>query len=213
VRRKQRFLKSQGLSQLAYEGRPALRIPYYGTGGEEIAVRFRIGLEGGDRFRWKSRSKPCLYGLDRLGDARRGGSVVLVEGESDCHTLWLHGIPALAIPGAGNWREERDAHHLDGIATIFVINQPERGGEPVGQWLSRSIIRHRVKLISLSVKDPSALHLEDPDEFSRRWQIVCLGAIPWAAVEAETNAAERAEAWERCRDLACKPDIINSSML
>jgi hypothetical protein len=47
--------------------------------------------------------------------------VVLVEGESDCHTLWFHGIPALGIPGAANWREERDARHLDGFETIYII--------------------------------------------------------------------------------------------
>jgi hypothetical protein len=35
------------------------------------------------------------------------------QGESDCHTLWFHGVPALGIPGAANWREERDARHLD----------------------------------------------------------------------------------------------------
>jgi hypothetical protein len=52
-------------------------------------VRFRIALNG-DRFRWKSGTKPCLYGVSRLSDARRKGQVVLVEGESDCHTLWYY---------------------------------------------------------------------------------------------------------------------------
>ena len=27
-------------------GKPAVRIPYLGVGGEELAVRFRIALEG-----------------------------------------------------------------------------------------------------------------------------------------------------------------------
>jgi hypothetical protein len=42
--------------------------PYFGVGAEELAVRFRIGLDG-DRFRWKSGTKPCLYGLHRLSEA------------------------------------------------------------------------------------------------------------------------------------------------
>ena len=160
------FLKTCGLSEFTYDHKPALRIPYFGAGGEELAVRFRIALDG-DRFRWKSGTKPCLYGLHRLAEAQKAGQVVLVEGESDCHTLWFHGIPALGIPGATNWREERDARHLDGIETIYVVIEPDRGGDAVREWLSRSTIRHRVKLVSLPTKDPSALHLQGPTEFSR----------------------------------------------
>ena len=69
---------------------------------------------------WRKGSKTCLYGLWRLeelhgcavvggGDTPLAPQVVLVEGESDSHTLWHHGIPALGLPGAGNWRESRDA--------------------------------------------------------------------------------------------------------
>ena len=108
--------------------------------------------------------------------------VVLVEGESDCHTLWFHGIPALGIPGAANWREDRDACHLEGIEAIYVVIEPDRGGDIVRQGLSRSTIRHRVKLISLPAKDPSALYLEDPLQFLGRWEIACREAIPWTAV-------------------------------
>ena len=80
------FLKGCGLSDVVRDGKPAVRIPYFGVGGEELAVRFRIALDG-DRFRWKSGSKTSLYGLNRLSDARAAGQVVLVEGESDAHTL------------------------------------------------------------------------------------------------------------------------------
>jgi hypothetical protein len=203
------FLKTCGLSEFTYDHKLALRIPYLGAGGEELAVRFRIALEG-DRFRWKSGTKPCLYGLHRLNEAQKTGYVVLVEGESDCHTLWLHGVPALGVPGAANWREERDACRLNGIETIYVVVEPDRGGDAVQKWLSRSTIRHRAKLISLPAKDPSALHLEGPQEFSRRWQVACLGAIPWMAVEAEGNAAERTDAWEKCDDLARSPNILDA---
>jgi hypothetical protein len=78
----------------------------------------------------------------------------------------------------------------------------------VREWLSRSAIRHRAKLVSLPTKDPSALHLQCPAEFSRCWQDACLGAMPWTAVEAEANAAERTEAWEKCGSLACRANIL-----
>jgi hypothetical protein len=203
------FLKTCGVSEFTYDHKPALRIPYLGAGGEDLAVRFRIALDG-DRFRWKSGTKPCLYGLHRLAGAQKAGQVVLVEGESDCHTLWFHGIHALGIPGAANWREERDARHLDGIETIYVVVEPDRGGDAVRAWLSRSTIRHRAKLVSLPTKDPSALHLQGPTEFSRCWQVACLGAMPWTAVEAKANAAERTEAWEKCGGLARRPNILGS---
>ncbi len=202
------FLKSCGLSEFTYDHQPAVRIPYCGPGGEELAVRFRIGLEG-DRFRWKSGTKPCLYGLHRLAAAQAAGQMVLVEGESDCHTLWSHGIPALGIPGAANWREDRDAGYLDGIETIYVVVEPDRGGDTIQEWLSRSSIRHRVKLIRLPAKDASALHLEDQNEFVTRWQAACLEATHWTAVEAKASAAQRTEAWEKCATLAKRGNILD----
>jgi hypothetical protein len=99
-----RFLEGLGLTDLAhYVGHPAVRIPYRDPDGAEGPVRFRLALEkgeGGDnRFAWKKESKPTLYGLDRLDRAREAGYVILVEGESDCHTLWYYGFPALGVRG------------------------------------------------------------------------------------------------------------------
>jgi 5S rRNA maturation endonuclease (ribonuclease M5) len=202
------FLKSCGLSEFTLDRKPAVRIPYFGESGEELAVRFRIALDG-DRFRWKSGTKPRLYGLNRLSEARRQRQVILVEGESDCHTLWFHGIPAVGIPGATNWREERDARNLDEIETIYIVVEPDHGGDAVRRWLSRSTIRHRAKLVNLPAKDPSALHLESPDEFLRRWQVACLGGMSWTVVEAKTSAEERSEAWEKCGKLALAANILD----
>ena len=143
------FLRGLGLTQITYFNSPAVRIPYLDESGAEVAVRFRLALEGENRFRWKSGAKPCLYGLWRLGQAREEGCVVLVEGESDCHTLWHHDVQALGIPGANNWREVRDAPFLDGISTIYVVVEPDRGGESIKGWLATSSIRDRVRLIYL----------------------------------------------------------------
>ncbi len=201
------FLRAIGLTEINYDRMPALRIPYRGIAGEEQAIRIRIALDG-DRFRWKSGSKPLLYGLHRIGDARKAGHVALVEGESDCHTLWFHGVPALGVPGAANWREDRDAGHLDGIDTVYVVVEPDRGGDAVREWLARSSIRHRAKLVRLPTKDPSALHLEGPEEFLKRWRAACDSAIAWTQAEAESGAAERADAWKLCGRLAGKTDIL-----
>jgi hypothetical protein len=201
------FLKECGLSDGVFAGQPAVRIPYLGAGGEELAVRFRIALHG-DRFRWKSGSKPFVYGLNHIGDARAAGYVVLVEGESDVHTLRHHGIPALGLPGAANWREDRDAKCLDGIDTIYIVIEPDSGGRAVRKWLAQSAIRSRAKLLELPAKDPSAMHLDDPAGFKLAWEAALLRAIPWTTVDAEERAEERDRASELCADLARTENIL-----
>lgn len=204
------FLQKLHLTEIAYFGAAAVRMPYLNEAGELVATRFRLSLKDEPRLVWKAGSKSCLYGLHRLEEARAKGSVVLVEGESDCHTLWFHNVPALGLPGAANWNEERDAHHLDGIGEILVVIEPDKGGESVKKWLADSVIRHRVKLLEFPKdrKDPSALHCADPARFKDAWRVAMLGALPWTAVEEKQNAAARADAWDACRELASKSDIL-----
>src|SRR5829696_7963248 len=99
------FLRGLGLRDVTYLEKPAVRIPYPVEEGQEAAVRFRVSLDGTEKFRWRSGNQPLPYGLRLLEETYRAGYVVLVEGESDCHTLWFHEIPALGIPGASNWRD------------------------------------------------------------------------------------------------------------
>jgi hypothetical protein len=205
------FLRGCGLSDCPYEGNPAVRMPYLGPLGEVLAVRFRLAETGDNRFRWKSGTKVCLYGLNRIEQAREAGQVVLVEGESDVHTLWHHGIPGLGLPGAANWNEDRDGPHFDEIERIYVVVEPDKGGEAVRKWLSQSRIRHRASIIELPApaKDPSALHLESEAAFKMRWQVAVLGALPWSAIEEKDNAEERSESWNVCADLARSPSILD----
>jgi len=121
-----------------------------------------------DRFRWRSGCPKLLYGLWR--DFEKDGYTILVEGESDCHTLWLNGFPALGIPGATGWKEDRDALFLKNVSVVYVIIEPDKGGETVKKWLSTSSIRDKVKLVSLGTfKDPSGLYLDNPELFKERF--------------------------------------------
>jgi hypothetical protein len=128
------FLRGLSLKDVTYEGRPALRVPYPDVNGQEAAVRFRISLEGAQKFRWRSGDKPRLYGLGLLEEARKAGYVILVEGESDCHTLWHHEVPAVGVPGATNWRKNWSSL-LDRIEKIYAIVEPDGGGELSGSAL------------------------------------------------------------------------------
>ena len=114
------FLRGLGLTTIHINGLPALRIPYLNRDGEIVAVRFRHWLDQGDgpKFTWRKGDKPQLYGQERLGLAREAELIFLVEGESDAHTLWQHDVPALGIPGARAWNDERDAPLLGGIDEV-----------------------------------------------------------------------------------------------
>jgi len=176
------FLHGIGLSEISINGVKAVRMPYLNEEGREVAVRFRLALEktssGDNRFRWRSGSHPIPYGLWR--DFKKSGFVVLVEGESDAQTLWFHDYLALGIPGATNWNESRDASLLDDVPVIYVVIEPDTGGEAVQKWLATSVIRSRVKLINLGeFKDPSQLYLSDPESFRNRFQAAIDAAVPW----------------------------------
>jgi hypothetical protein len=174
------FLQRCGLEDCRHGAHAAVRIPYFDADGNELAVRFRHALQKGrpdQRFTWKQGTKVCLYGLDRLAGA--ADEIVLVEGESDAQTLWFHDIAALGIPGATNWNDERDADLLRDFTTIYVVIEPDSGGDGLRRRLATSIIRSRVKLVTLPQKDVSESFLEYPAEFPRRWQEAIARAAPW----------------------------------
>ncbi len=206
-------LRAFGLSDMLYQGAPAVRIPYHDSDSNESAVRFRVRLvkgEGGaDRFKWRSGAKPCLYGLDRLAIARERGYVILQEGESDCHTAWHHVEPAIGLPGAGQWKEARDAAHFDGIPIIYVPVEPDDGGATLITHLAASSIADRVHLVSLGeYKDLSALHIADSDRFAERWAAARESAVSLTDRQREEEQAAGADAWNACADLAQAPDIL-----
>lgn len=201
------FLQGLGLRDRKLNGNAAVVIPYYGQNDELVATRYRIALQG-ERFRWRSGDKPQLYGLRRLDDAQEAGYVVLVEGESDAHTAWHHGIPALGLPGASNWKEDRDARRLDGIEKIYVIIEPDTGGEAVKRWLSRSSIKDRAHIVTLGeFKDISDLHIAVED-FDERWKKSLANAVPFSDLASQAAEEERKKAKAICGSLLQDPNIL-----
>jgi putative DNA primase/helicase len=155
------FLRELGVTQIYLGGRPVIRIPYMDAHGMVFSARMRLSMDVEPRFIWKTGSKLCLYGLWRLRNSQ-SKYICLVEGESDCHTLWLHRFPALGLPGADTWREDW-AQYFDAFERIYVMVEADKGGKAVRGWLSKSKIRDRVRLITLDrAKDPSELFLANP---------------------------------------------------
>lgn len=208
------FLRRLGLSDFVYSGTPAVRIPYRDTEGVEVAIRFRLALEKGeeddDRFRWRRGDRAIPYGLWRLGRAREADHVVLVEGESDCHTLWHHGVEALGVPGAGNWREEWSAH-LDGIEKVYAVVEPDGGGEAFKEKISACAdIHERLCFVDLAeAKDPSDLHLVNPDRFKENLRAAFSRAKPWIDEARTEEEAHARDVWKECEDLAREERILD----
>jgi AAA domain len=166
-----RFLRELGLADADWYGQSAILMPYRDMRGRTVARRYRLALDKNgtdDRFRWERGAHVGLYGLERLDQLRPAGGL-LVEGESDLQTCWQAGIPAVAVPGANNWREDRDAPLLADIAPLYVVREPDRGGEALVRALAASALHPHVRVLDLAPhKDVSELWLADPEHFRER---------------------------------------------
>jgi hypothetical protein len=168
------FLSKLGLETIANPYRSntmALAIPYYRGDGVLFRKRIRQALhkqpDGKDkRMLWDKRDdKPgtILYGLEQL--PAKGCPVLLVEGESDCHTLWFKERDAIGVPGAGNYSPARDDKELEGFDVIALI-EPDGGGEALIKKLAASKLRKSIRLARLDgFKDVSELWLRAPERF------------------------------------------------
>lgn len=180
------FLKKLGLRNAFWRGNPVVVIPYWDASGEIACKRIRGTMDGKDRFFWRKGDKPIPYGLWRK-QGQRSKYIMLPEGESDCHTLWMHGFPAFGLPGANSWREEW-APYFDGYEQIYAVIEPDRGGDAVLKSLGNSRIRDRVWLVRLDgAKDASELYLSDPRNFKQNWNTAMTAAVPWSETEEETQ--------------------------
>jgi len=202
-------LKNWGITGVKHDGAPAIRIPYLDSNGSEAAVRFRKTMSGSDRFVWRKGSKTLLYGVWRIQEFLKKEYIVLVEGESDCHTLWFNNEPAIGLPGASNWNEERDLGLFLDVQRIYVVIEPDSGGQSVMTWLSNSAIRTKVLLVSLDgYKDPSDMFIDSPTSFAERWSKTLERAVPWRKHHSEEVDKLIQDSYARCRELAKNPDIL-----
>jgi len=151
-------LRAWGLTDLP-DGR--IEIPYRDTNGNTVAIRYRLALDGANRFRWRKDDTPCLYGLWRLDDWELGSDLYLCEGETDALTLWHAGLPALGIPGATAWKPEW-WRNLWEFGRIVIIPDADKAGEQMTERLVATCpdhLRERVQVLRLpeSVKDANEL--------------------------------------------------------
>src|SRR6516165_5650202 len=105
-----------------------LQIPYHLPDGT-LAPRHRLrtALVAKEGSHWSKgqggQDEVVPYGLERLEEARKAGYVIIVEGESDCWTLWYHHFPALGLPGAEMVSTLKE-DYLAGIEKLYIVREP-----------------------------------------------------------------------------------------
>jgi len=130
------FLVSQGVEEYQYPtevfgGCRVVDFPYKDKDGKALSRRRRFG-DGKDKFKWRKGDKTRLYGLWKLPKIVTAGWCLLVEGESDALTCWLHGLPALGLPGKKTWRSSRrnllhgELKALQGVQ-VYLWEEPDAG--------------------------------------------------------------------------------------
>ncbi len=155
--------------------RQAMTIPYREPDGTVHRERVRTGLlkpEAGpdNRMLWDKREAGygiILYGLDRLAEPN-DQPLILVEGESDTQTAWLHGYNALGVAGATNFNSQRDDVYLENRNVVAFV-EPDAGGQALMRRLSGSKHRSKIRVARLGrIKDISELHTRCPALFKKR---------------------------------------------
>lgn len=152
-----------------------VKIPYFNEDGSlrpRNRVRTALTAKSGSFWDGLTTDKLVPYGLHKLQEARDAGYLWLPEGESDCWTLWMHGEPALGIPGATN-THLLQASHLQDIPVLYIVREPPTPGkkEDAGRSFVEGI-QTRLREIGYqgetyvvdfkdthNAKDPNELHI------------------------------------------------------
>ena len=148
-----------------YLDKPAISIPYPDENNADTQVRYRVGLDEGDRFRWQKGATPRLYGLWNLSSIKERNTVILVEGETDYAALDYHGFPVLGIPGAQNYKSDWN-HLLRDIENIYAWQEPDDAGAKMIKVLHEQFPQLLVLVPPPGIKDPCDMALQAGAGFS-----------------------------------------------
>ena len=141
-----------------------LKIPYLQEDGTESTFRKRYGMK---QFRWKygSSGKICLYNENRLPEIRDKGYAIMVEGESDTHTVCYLGFPVLGVAGASLFKPEQTGRLQD--LKLYLHIEPDMGGQTFLNKMKKGLNQggfigevYTWSCSQFGVKDPSDLYMK-----------------------------------------------------
>ena len=144
-----------------------------------------------------------LYGLWLLDD--QAAEVILVEGESDTHTLMVSWHPALGVPGATTGRPAW-AELLKG-KIVYAWQEPDEAGGGSSPSIGKDLPDLRVMIAPDGYKDISACHIAGFDIPALVARLKA-EARPYRELAAETLSAEAAKAQKASGRPAALPSIL-----
>jgi hypothetical protein len=185
------FLRDEGLHDLESGG---VGVPYRDAGGKVVAVKQRVALRATDGSYWPRGVPPLPYGEEHLSDAGTAGRLLLVEGESDVLTLRFHGYHALGLPGSDTVDRALYPGHVSGFRDLLLVQEPGASGTAFVNNTRRRLTaidwRGTLRVVRLDgFKDPSAMHIDNPEKFRERWERAVAEAQP-VDLDAPAEAAE-----------------------
>jgi hypothetical protein len=173
-------LRSFGLADVT-EG---VEFDYRTAEGLPARPRLRTAMRGADGSHWVSPSSLPIAVYTPPANVRPTvdpEGLIIVEGESDCWSAWLHGVAAIGIPGADH-SDKLELKHLESVSSVYLLREPAPAGGPtykegVESYLRN--IRHRLNDIGYKgtvselmmpdgLYDLSELHQDDPERFLER---------------------------------------------
>lgn len=169
--------------------KPYISIPYLDEDGKNIETihRRRVTLYGKRHTMSGTGDVLRPYGLWRLKDADKK-RIVIVEGETDCVTLWQNGYNAIGIPGASNLKC-LDPKCLADFEEVYVWQETDVAGEKFAASMSRHLKASGItaKVISHpDHKDPCVMHRILREGFREKFD----------AIFAEAKEADESKAGE-----------------
>ncbi len=129
---------------------------------------------------------------------------ILGEGESDGWACFFHDFPYLGIPGASSYRCLQ-LEHVSRFQRLFIHQEPDEAGarfaRELAEWLRTIGFTGEILVFDLGefgVKDPSDLHVADPEQFPERLQKALDGARPASPPKsASTPQRSRRQTYDR----------------
>ncbi|MFO0847728.1 MAG: hypothetical protein U0871_04075 [Gemmataceae bacterium] len=156
-------------------------IPYFDPNKTEVARTYRTKLWGKGKFHYPPGTKAQVYG-EWMPTAE---TVYVVEGESDCWTLWAMGEAARGVPGASNVSVLKK-QHVAGVKKLVVLQEDDAAGEKFVSSIADRLYAlkfpgelHVIQCAAFGFKDISEIrvyHQGDVNEIAATWKEMVAGA-------------------------------------
>jgi hypothetical protein len=197
-----------GLSDGKYKKIDAVRIPYQDENSLPLGDKFRVKLSGRGKFRYEKgfKAKYTIYNLDTIVGAP-DDYIVVVEGESDVHTLAFNGFQAVGIPGAGIFEVEL-LSKLDRFKKIYFMIEPDSGRNHILEKLDRYKGPEKIFIPRIDAKDPNDLYVSDPGNFKEKFTAALKAASSLDFILSQRREEKLKKQYSECKQLLKADDIL-----